>query len=194
MRVAVSASAPSLDAPVESRFGRAPYFVFVDADTLQMIEAVENPFAGQMSGVGIQVAQWMADKGIQAVITGNVGPKAFEGLRMAGIPVYNAPQGSVKQAVEALKRGQLQQLGSATSAAHSGGGWGRGMGRGMGMGMGMGMGRGMYGGGMGPVAAPSVPTPPTQSGSEVNELRSQIQTMQQMLEKIMKRLEDLEKK
>ncbi len=188
MKVVITAAGPSLDAQVEPRFGRAPYFVFVDTDTMELIEAIENPFVGQMSGVGVQAAQFIADKGVEAVITGNVGPKAFEGLRLAGISVYTVVGGTVRQAAEKFKQGALQQVGAATSPAHSGGGWGRGMGRGMGMGLGMGMGRGM---GMG---ANSMPSTASSGASELSALKQQINTMQQMLEQIMKRLDNLEKK
>jgi len=198
MKVVITAAGPSLDAQVEPRFGRAPYFVLVDTDTMNLIEAIENPFIGQMSGVGVQAAQFIADKGVEAVITGNVGPKAFEGLRLAGIPVYTVVGGTVRQAAEKFKQGALQQVGAATSPAHSGGGWGRGMGRGMGMGLGMGMGRGMGGGyGMGRgrgMGAGPMPSAEGSDTSELNALKQQINTMQQMLEQIMKRLDSLEKK
>ncbi len=196
MKVVITAAGPSLDAQVEPRFGRAPYFVFVDTDTMELIEAIENPFVGQMSGVGVQAAQFIADKGVEAVITGNVGPKAFEGLRLAGISVYTVVGGTVRQAAEKFKQGALQQVGGATSPAHSGGGWGRGMGRGMGMGLGMGMGRGMGGGrGMGTgMGANSMPSTASSGASELSALKQQINTMQQMLEQIMKRLDSLEKK
>ena len=198
MKVVITAAGPSLDAQVEPRFGRAPYFVLVDTETMELIEAIENPFIGQMSGVGVQAAQFIADKGVEAVITGNVGPKAFEGLRLAGIPVYTVVGGKVRQAAEKFKQGALQQVGAATSPAHSGGGWGRGMGRGMGMGLGMGMGRGMGGGcgmGMGRgMGAGPMPSAEGSDTSELNALKQQINTMQQMLEQIMKRLDNLEKK
>lgn len=193
MKIVVSAVAPSLDAQVEPRFGRAPYFILVDADTMSLLEAIENPFTAQASGVGIQVAQLVLDKGAQAVITGNVGPKAFQALATADIPVITGVSGTVKEVVEQFKQGKLSPTSSATSPAHSGGGWGRGMGRGMGMGMGMGMGRGMYGGGGRGMSSP-MPGMGSGNSAEIETLKQQVNKMQQMLEGIWEKLDALEKK
>lgn len=182
MKIAVSAEGPSIDAQVSLRFGRAPYFVLVDTDSMH-IEVIENPFINQMSGVGIQVAQLMTEKGIEAIITGHVGPKAFEVLRQAGIDIVSVEGGSVKDAIEAFKEGKTTTVKGATAPAHSSGGWGRGMGRGMGLGMGLGMGRGCRW---------SSPGPQTGT-SELNTLKEQMIQMQKQLEQIAKKLEKLEK-
>jgi len=42
MRIAISASQADLSSPVDPRFGRSPYIIFVDPDTMEF-EAVENP-------------------------------------------------------------------------------------------------------------------------------------------------------
>jgi len=195
MKVVVSAVAPSLDAEVEPRFGRAPYFILVDTDTMSLIEAIENTFAMQASGAGIQAAQLVLDKGAEAVITGNVGPKAFQVFVTAKIPVITGASGTVKDAIDQFKQGKLSPTTSATSPAHSGGGWGRGMGMGMGMKMGMGMGHGMCGGscGMGHSVSKMAGTE-NSSASEINNLKQQLNNMQQSLDQIVKKLESLEKK
>ncbi len=41
MKVVVTASGPDLNSPVDPRFGRCQYFIFVDPDSLQF-EAFEN--------------------------------------------------------------------------------------------------------------------------------------------------------
>ena len=74
MKVAVSTTGTDLDAPVDVRFGRCQYFVIMDSDTLEF-EAIENPNIGLMSRAGIQSGQMMADRGIQVVLTGNIGSK-----------------------------------------------------------------------------------------------------------------------
>jgi len=75
MRVAVSATGPTLDAEVEPRFGRCPYFIIVDPDTMQF-EALENSSAMQAGGAGISTGQMIVSKGVQVVLTGNCGPNA----------------------------------------------------------------------------------------------------------------------
>jgi predicted Fe-Mo cluster-binding NifX family protein len=127
MKVCVSAAGNSLDAPVDPRFGRCPYFVIVDLETMQF-EAIPNPAAGAMGGAGILAAQTIASRGVKAVITGNVGPNAFQALSAAGVRIVTGAYGTVREVVERYKRGELKEAGSPTVGWHFG--MGRGMGRG----------------------------------------------------------------
>jgi predicted Fe-Mo cluster-binding NifX family protein len=161
MRVAISTTGEDLSSPVSPVFGRCPAYIFVDTDTLEF-EAVSNQAVSAPGGAGIQAAQMVTEQGAEAVITGNVGPNAFNVLSSAGVQIYLTQGGTVQQAVEALKAGQLQSLGGPSAGMHAGMGMGRGMaqgtGRGMGQGMGRGMGRGM-GQGMGRGMASMVQEP-----------------------------------
>ena len=127
MRICVSASANSLDASVDPRFGRCPYFIIVDSETMQF-EAVPNPASGAMGGAGIQAAQIIASKGAKAVITGNVGPNAFQALSAAGIKILTGAYGTVREVVEKYKRGELKETNSPTVGGHFGMGMGGGRG------------------------------------------------------------------
>jgi len=171
MKLAITAGEPTLDAEVDPRFGRCPYFLIVDTDTLDF-EAVENPNVALGGGAGIQSAQLMATKDVKFVLTGNCGPNAHETLTAAGIGVISGCSGAVRNAVEQFETGQLNTAGEPNVASHSGmtgvspssqnqpatasqspipgSCGGRGMGRGAGkrMGRGGGQGRGR-GGGMG---------------------------------------------
>ncbi|MCL5109731.1 MAG: NifB/NifX family molybdenum-iron cluster-binding protein [Chloroflexi bacterium] len=141
MKVAVTAYGPGLDAQFVAVFGRCPAFVLVDSET-SASEVLENGAAGAAGGAGIQAAQAVIDGGAKAVITGNVGPNAFQVLSAAGIPVYVFAGGTVRQAVQAFAEGRLQAVSVATARAHAGMGYGRGGGMGPGAGMGRGGGRG----------------------------------------------------
>ncbi len=107
MKVAITASEPSMDAPIDSRFGRAGYFLVVDIDSggHEVIENSQNLQAAQ--GAGIQAARNVADSGVKTVITGNVGPKAFRTLATAGIEIYMVSGGTVREAVEQYQEGKL---------------------------------------------------------------------------------------
>jgi len=83
MRICVSAIADSPDAQVDPRFGRCPYFVIVDSETMEF-EAIPNIASSQMGGAGIQAAQMVASKGVNVVLTGNVGTKRFSGVVCRG--------------------------------------------------------------------------------------------------------------
>ena len=175
MKIAVTSTGPALDDNVEARFGRCPYFLIIDTDTMQL-EAIENPNIALGGGAGIQSAQLMSEKGVTAVLTGNCGPNAFNVFGQAGIQVIVGVNGPVRDAVEQFKRGAFSSASQPNVASHfgvntspaaptptgppmtgpigQGGGMGLGMGGGRGMGRGMGGGRGMgkgmgRGGGMG---------------------------------------------
>jgi predicted Fe-Mo cluster-binding NifX family protein len=113
----------SLDAPVDPRFGRCVNFIIVDTETMQFtIQPNPGMVAGQ--GAGIQAAQILSERGVQAVVAGNFGPNAFQVLSAAGIRVFQGISGTVGQAVEQLKSGVLPEVKSATVASHFGTGQG----------------------------------------------------------------------
>lgn len=132
MRIAVTSNGPSLDAVVEPRFGRSPYFLCIDPDTL-VLEAIPNPNMALSGGAGPQSAQLMAEKGVSAVLTGNCGPNAFQAFGAAGIQVITGVSGLVREAVDQFKAGRLKPAATPSVRGHFGTG-GRGMGRRMGTG------------------------------------------------------------
>jgi len=130
LKIAISATGPSLDAEVDPRFGRCQYFVIVDPDTMEF-EALENTSQMASGGAGIASGQIMANKGVQAVLTGNCGPNAYQTLEAAGIHVITGVSGSVRDAVEGYKSGRFGATSGPSVAAHFGmGGGGTGMGGG----------------------------------------------------------------
>jgi len=128
MKVCVSAVAGGLDAQVDPRFGRCAYFVIVDSETMKF-EAIPNTASRSMSGAGIQAAQKVAGKDAKVLITGNVGPNAFQTLSSVGIKVVTGAFGTVREVVERYKRGELRETGAPTVGGHFGMGMGRGRGQ-----------------------------------------------------------------
>jgi predicted Fe-Mo cluster-binding NifX family protein len=131
MRIAISATGSTLDAEVDPRFGRCQYLIIVDPETMQF-EALENSSAMAGGGAGISTAQTIAGKGIEAVLTGNCGPNAYQVLEAAGIKVMTGVSGKVQDAIQNYKSGKLKASSQPNVAGHFG--TGRGMGRGQGMG------------------------------------------------------------
>ena len=204
MKVAVSAMGNDINAQIDPRFGRCQYFIIVDSETMEF-EAVENPNISATGGAGIQSGQMMAEKGVQAILTGNVGPNAFQTLSAAGIQIVTGVTGTVKDAIQQFNSGQFQPVNAATVPGHfgvgagTGPGMGGGMGGGMGRGMGMGggMGRGM-GSGMQPMPASQAGFPPQQQQmtkeQELQMLKEHAEAMKQQMDQIVNRIKDLEKK
>ena len=144
MKIAVSASGSQPTAPVDERFGRAPFFQIIDSETGAVIEVVDNnENSAGLSGVGISSAQIMVDAGVGALLTGQVGPKAYQVLTSAGIRIFTGATGSVADAMADYQAGRLAAVDSQVGRGIGGGrGMGQGMGRGMGRGQGRGGGRG----------------------------------------------------
>jgi predicted Fe-Mo cluster-binding NifX family protein len=131
MKVAITATGLTLDADIDPRFGRCQYFIIVDPETMQS-EALENSGAMAGGGAGVSTAQMIASKGVEAVLTGNCGPNAYQVLSAAGIKVITGVAGKVQDAIQGYKSGKFQASSQPNVGDHFG--MGRGMGRGRGMG------------------------------------------------------------
>jgi predicted Fe-Mo cluster-binding NifX family protein len=212
MKIAISAKGTDLDAEIDERFGRAAYILIVDSDTMtvDVLDNTENINAAQ--GAGIQAASMVSGQGAGALLTGSCGPKAMTAFAGAGVAVYTGQFGSVRQAVERFKKGELQQttqanvgekFGVNNGAGPSGSmfttGGGRGMGgRGMGggrrcmggSGRGMGMGQGV-GQGMG-MAGSAVPGSRPAGGTEnIADLKKQAAELQRQLDAIQNKIKEM---
>jgi len=119
MKIAITTAGENLSAPVDTRFGRAPHFLIYHSETgaYSIRENKQNLNAAQ--GAGIQSAVHLCNENVEAVITGNCGPKAFATLSAAGIKVYTCSAGcSVSEAVRKLKKGELAQAAEANVEGH----------------------------------------------------------------------------
>jgi len=118
MKVAVTSQGTQLTSATDPRFGRAKYFIVVDTDTGDF-SAVDNSVnLNAVQGAGIQAGRKVVDLGVEAVVTGHVGPKAFSTLQAGGVTVYTGASGTVAEAVEQLKAGKLKQASGADVAGH----------------------------------------------------------------------------
>ncbi len=119
MKIAITSTGDNFDSQMDPRFGRCQYFVIVDPDTMDY-EAMQNESAMASGGAGIQAAQTIVNIGINTLITGNVGPNAFEVLSASGIETMTGASGTVRQALELYKNGSLQSAAGATVSSHAG--------------------------------------------------------------------------
>ena len=128
MKIAVSATHRSLEANVDPRFGRCMYFIIVETEDneIKSHEVMSNEAVQAMRGAGIQAAQTIANKGVKVLITGNIGPNAFNVLSQTGIKVVTGVSGSVKEVVEKYLKGELKETSSPTFEFGPGSGMGRG--------------------------------------------------------------------
>jgi predicted Fe-Mo cluster-binding NifX family protein len=174
MRIVVSSQGDNLDSEASPVFGRCPVYVFVDTETMAF-EAVTNPAMNQGGGAGIQAAQFVVNQGAEAVLSGNLGPNAFDVLQAARVPGFLIADGTVSQAVEAYREGQLQPMAGPNVAAHAG------------MGRGMRLSRDV------PPTMDSAPPADAARDAELAELGKTLKSLRQQLAETMARIEELGK-
>jgi predicted Fe-Mo cluster-binding NifX family protein len=119
MKLGISSSGQDLQSNVDPRFGRCPYFIIYDTDS-DDYEIIDNQSRQAMGGAGIQAAQTISDKGVEAVVTGNIGPNAYKVLAAARINVYSGFTGSLKEAVDKVKNGELKPTSGPDVSPHFG--------------------------------------------------------------------------
>jgi predicted Fe-Mo cluster-binding NifX family protein len=124
MKVAISTTGSTLDDQVAQRFGRCPTFLLVDPDSMES-ERMDNSSAQARGGAGIQAAQQLARAGVKAVVTGNIGPNAFQTLRAADIDIYIGATGTAREALQRYENGELEAATEASVGSHFGMGGGR---------------------------------------------------------------------
>ena len=107
MKLCITSQGDNLESQIDTRFGRAQYFIIADSETLEF-EAIKNPNIDGMGGVGVQSGQLMSEKNVKAVLTGNVGPNAFKTLEAAKIEIVTGISGTVKEVIEKYKTGELK--------------------------------------------------------------------------------------
>ena len=129
MKICISATGDNLDSSVDPRFGRAAYFLVGDSKE-EDFEAIKNEATAMMRGAGISAAQKVVNKKVETVITGNIGPNAYNVLNSAGVKIYTVDVSkTAKQVLGEFNQGKLKEAKKAT-----GPGFGPGIGRGMGRG------------------------------------------------------------
>jgi len=122
MKIAIASSGKEMESKVDPRFGRCPYFLIVDPEK-DDFQVLDNNAGKAFRGAGISAAQMIVDKGVQAVIAGNFGPKAVSVLNSGNLKIYSVAGMTIKQAVVKYKEGKLEEV---KGSGFTGRGFGRG--------------------------------------------------------------------
>lgn len=93
-----------LDSMLDTRFGRAGYFLVYDTDEQKILTIQENQFKNDGHGVGIKTATFVIENGCQAIIGAQPGPKAASILVQAKVKMIVEDNGTVKEALERHKQ------------------------------------------------------------------------------------------
>jgi predicted Fe-Mo cluster-binding NifX family protein len=107
MKIAVTAKGRHLTDAVDPRFGRAPFILIVDTETMEYETLDNSANVNAFKGAGIQAATMVAEKGAQVLLTGYCGPNAFRTVEAAGMKVVSDVTGTVREAIDTFKGGQI---------------------------------------------------------------------------------------
>jgi predicted Fe-Mo cluster-binding NifX family protein len=119
MKVAISAQTNDIDSLVDPRFGRARWFIVADSETGEWLAHDNSGNVDAAGGAGVQAASTVAAQGVQALITGNVGPNAHKALAAGSIAIYQVGNGvTARGALDALGRGELSMVEGPTVSGH----------------------------------------------------------------------------
>ncbi len=116
LKIAVTTQGSEQDAAVDLRFGRARFFRIVDMENgLQTV--VDNADGvNAVQGAGMLASQTLASHGVQVLLTGHVGPKAWTALEAANIQVYEISGGTAQEAITSFTEGHLRKMSHAEPA------------------------------------------------------------------------------
>ncbi len=111
MKIAISSTGEDLNSVVTETFGRCPYFliIYIDDKKIKEFKVVENTSVNQMKGAGISAAQIVAGRDVNAVITGNIGPRALGVLKQFNIQIYKST-GLISEATKKFIEGKLEEI------------------------------------------------------------------------------------
>lgn len=119
MKIAISATGAAIDSQVDQRFGRCRYFGIYDTDSKEY-STIDNSARSASGGAGIQSAQTAAETGAGTVLTGNLGPNAWQALKAAKMTVITGVTGTVSKAIEKFSKGEYSSADQPTVQSHFG--------------------------------------------------------------------------
>ncbi|MGB9663615.1 MAG: NifB/NifX family molybdenum-iron cluster-binding protein [Ignavibacteria bacterium] len=110
MLILIGSDGKDLNSKVSLRFGHSNYFLIYDTET-NLIETFTNSGHTEKH----EDLRRLIDKGVEAIIVGNIGPHAFEVVKTPRSKVYLARKMTVNEAIEKFLKGELQQLHEPTA-------------------------------------------------------------------------------
>ena len=121
MKIAISSTGKDLENEVDARFGRCNYFLIVEIEEnkIKDFKAIENTAKSQQGGAGIVAGEIVAKQKVDAIITVNLGPRAFSVFEQFKIKTYQG-EGKIKEVVQEFLDKKLKELTNATGPQHEG--------------------------------------------------------------------------
>lgn len=110
MKVAISASGITSEDLFDIRFGRCAYFQIHDTEN-EEVKVLENRGQYASGGAGIAASNQLIDEKTDVIITGNLGPNAFELIEKSGIKAYKCNNITATGSIlKKYKMGELEEI------------------------------------------------------------------------------------
>ncbi|BCZ44446.1 diguanylate cyclase [Clostridium gelidum] len=117
MKIAISANGENNESVLDVRFGRCEYFQIHDTEKKE-VKILENLGKCANGGAGIVAANQLIDENINVIITGNLGPNAFELMEKAEIKAYKCENISITSVLEKYNNNELEEINISGPAHH----------------------------------------------------------------------------
>ncbi len=88
MKVLVTATSNNENSLMDPRFGRAKFWYISDLDKGKSYFIDNSKSESFEHGAGMQAAASALEEGVDVIITGSVGPKAFDIIKRKGVQVF----------------------------------------------------------------------------------------------------------
>lgn len=118
MKILVSSIGKDEKSIMDRRFGRCKYFVIFDSES-NKYNFIENDGSKAGGGAGIAAANQVIELGIKTIITGNLGPNAYELILKDGIKAYTSEEVSVEECIKNYFDNSLKEI-SIPGISHQG--------------------------------------------------------------------------
>lgn len=97
MKVAIASVDKTKDSQISERGGRAPYFLIFENS--EKFEILKNPVESGGGGVGLYVAEMLAQKNVDVFVTGSIGGNMEGALAEKNIE-FKSKSGKVEDAIK----------------------------------------------------------------------------------------------
>lgn len=117
MKILVSSNGEEPTDLLDSRFGRCDYFQIFDTEK-EEYKVLENRGNTSPQGAGVAASQQAIDEEVDVIITGKLGPNAFNLINNSSIKMYSADEVTVEEVIRLFQEGKLQEVKKSAPAHH----------------------------------------------------------------------------
>ncbi len=95
MKIAITSTGNTMDSIVDPRFGRCAWFLIYDTETL-LHNFLKNPAAETEEGAGPAAIKFVAEQGVQKIVSGEFGVKIRPLLEELGIKIITNKESEMR--------------------------------------------------------------------------------------------------